>query len=228
MASEETTEIERARAHWHRAATYPASKEECYHGHAEAQDFDQATGKLVLEYGCGGGSDTMSYLRRGARVWYADIVHGNVDATSKRIVEAGLGNAEAYPYKLTESANLSYLASESFDIVSSHGVLHHIVDPAPVIGQFHRILKSDGHLYIMLYTEHLERRFERQIADLILAHRISKSEAFGWLTDEKGCPHARSYTADEGTDLLRDCGFRVVRTTDYAKGDFRCFKSERA
>jgi len=228
MASEETTEIERARAHWHRAANYPADKEAVYApGHASAQEFDAAKGKLVLEYGCGGGSDAMSYLRRGARVWYADVVHSNVAAAGTRIEAAGL-SAQAFPLALKASADLSTLATESFDIVSSHGVLHHIVDPVPVIREFHRILKPTGLFYCMLYTEHLERRFERQIADLILAHRISKSEAFCWLTDERGGPYARSYTVSEGTELLKGCGFRVVKTTDYAKGDFRTFKAERA
>ena len=233
MTTEEIP-IDRVRAHWHRAASYPASKETVYSGHAEAQEFEASAGKRVLEYGCGGGSDAMSFLRRGATVVYADVTHGNVDAASRRMVEAGLAGkdasvdaaAKAIPLKLRVSAEIPY-PDGTFDLVSAHGVLHHIVDPVSVLKEFHRVLKPNGLLFVMLYTEHLERRFERQIADLMLAQRIGRAEAFGWLTDEKGCPYARSYTTQQGKELLEAGGFRLLKTTDYNRADFRCFKSER-
>lgn len=218
--------LERVREHWARAADYPADKERVYTGHAEAHEFEQARGKLVLEYGCGGGSDAMSFLRRDARVWYADVVPGNVEAAGKRMCAAGL-EAFAYPLPLKQSAAMELLGTETFDIVSSHGVVHHIVEPMPVLREFHRILKPGGLLFLMFYTELLEHKFARRIEELTLRMRIAREEAFGWCTDEEGTPYARSYTVDQGRELLEEAGFRLLRTVDYNRGEFRTFKAVR-
>src|SRR4030067_2872760 len=79
------------REFWKKAASYPESKEDYYPEHAAVQEFNQYTGKRVLEYGCGGGSDALSYLRRGNTVAYLDIVPSNVIVTSPRIEAAGDG-----------------------------------------------------------------------------------------------------------------------------------------
>lgn len=219
--------LERARKHWVCAQKFPVDKEAHYApAHAKAQEFDDAAGKTVLEYGCGGGSDAISYLRRGAFVTFADITHPNVDVAHERIVGAGL-ERKARPMKLEASAKIDAL-DETFDIVSSHGVLHHIVEPLPVLREFHRVLKAGGRLYIMLYTEQLERRCERQMADMILSQRITRAEAFGAMTDGSGCPYARSYTPDQGKELLQGAGFRVVSTYDYNDADFRTFRAVKA
>lgn len=218
--------IERTREHWHRAGQYAANKEPIYPGHAEAQEFEAGRGKLVLEYGCGGGADAMSYLRRGAIVAYADVTHANVDAARDRIKEAGL-DAMAAGIKLDESAKIP-LEDGSVDIVSSHGVLHHIVDPVPVLREFHRVLKPEGRLYCMLYTELLERQFDRRIDALMKGRGLSREEAFGWCTDEEGTPYARSYTRDQGEAFLAAGGFKLLSTYDYGGGGiFRTFRAVR-
>ena len=228
MTENEAPEVtlEKARKHWVCAQQFPVDKEDHYKpAHGYAQEFESSSGKDVLEYGCGGGSDAMSYLRRGARVWYADIVHENVDVAEARIAASGFG-MDATPLKLEGSATIP-MPDESFDIVSSHGVIHHIAEPVPVLREFHRVLRPTGLLFVMLYTEHLERRCERQMADMILSQRITRAQAFGAMTDGSGCPYARSYSILQATELLDGAGFRVVKTSTYNDGDFCCFKAER-
>ena len=71
---------------WTCAADYSADKCAVYPEHAGVQEFSLAAGLDVLEYGCGGGADAMSYLRAGAKtVTLADIVSSNLDASKKRI-----------------------------------------------------------------------------------------------------------------------------------------------
>jgi SAM-dependent methyltransferase len=221
--------VDRIRAAWHRAASYPANKEGVYADHAKVQDFDLHRNARVLEYGCGGGSDAMSYLRRECTVWYADIVPENVAAARRRIEQAGLARTSAgqraYGLILHESAKVP-LPAAYFDVVNAHGVLHHIEDPGPVLSEFRRVLRPSGLLYAMLYTEQLRAKLDAEVRDLMGdPHRLGEAEAFGWATDGQGVPYARAYTEEEGWALLEAAGFQVVDVMLYNGGDFRTFKT---
>ncbi len=218
--------LEHIRAVWHSAASYPANKEAVYPEHGAVQEFDLHRDEKVLEYGCGGGADAMSYLRRGCTVWYVDIVPANVEAARRRIEQAGL-NGRAYGLAIDESARIP-IAGHYFDVVSSHGVLHHIEDPAPVVREFHRLLRPGGLLYVMLYTEHLRAHFDAAVRDLMgPPHRLAEVEAFAWCTDGQGVPYARSYTEAEGWALITAGGFDVIRATEFNTRFFRTYKARR-
>jgi len=45
----------------------------------------------------------------------------------------------------------STFADESFDLVYSHGVLHHTPDTAKAIREIHRVLRPGGRAIVMLY-----------------------------------------------------------------------------
>lgn len=220
--------LDHIRKVWTRAATYPANKEAIYDSHAKAQEFDQHVNARVLEYGCGGGSDAMSYLRRGCTVWYADIVPENVEATRRRIEQAGHRAAASYGLVLARSDALP-MPPGYFDVVNAHGVLHHIEDPAPVLRAFHRVLKPGGFLYAMLYTEGLRAKLDAEVRDLLgdPRQRLTPEEAFGWATDGPGVPYARPYTEVEGRAFLEGEGFDVMAVSVYNLGDFRTFKAAR-
>ncbi len=210
---------------WARAAGFPANKEACYPEHARAHDFDGLAGKRVLEYGCGGGSDTESLARRGARVVYVDVVPGNVAATRRRVALAGY--ADTTEGHVLERSETIPLEDASLDAVSSHGVLHHIEDPRPVLAEFRRLLVPSGRLLIMLYTEHLAKNLAARVAALC-ARGLSKEEAFGWATDGDGVPYSRSYTEDEGRAFLTEAGFTVTRAVLYSRDEFRTFWAEKS
>lgn len=215
--------VERVRAVWTRAATFPSNKEAVYAEHAVVQEFDRHEGKRVLEYGCGGGSDAMSYLRRGCTVWYVDIVPENVEAARRRIEQSGL-NVKAYPFVIDDSTKVGIIGGY-FDVVNSHGVLHHIEDPLPVLLEFHRLLKPDGELYVMLYTEHLWEQNLAQVRDLVKTRQLTEREAFGWSTDGPGVPYARAYTQEEGDALLEKAGFLPTAWALYNLNHFRTFRA---
>ena len=204
-----------AKYFWERASTCPLGKPE-YPDHARLREFAKAKGKVVLEYGCGGGSDTMEYLRHGAEVYFADIVPHNLDLTTARIIsDFELSKGKYVGLQLKDSSKVPLKAS-SVDIVSSHGVVHHIAHPAPVVKDFFRVLKPGGELHLMLYTEHLWAFHEERINELTRNEKISKYEAFGWCTDEKGCPYARAYTEKEGVELIEKAGFEMLWLETYA------------
>ena len=203
--------LERSKREWERASGFPADKEESYPEHTEVQEFDLIHGKSVLEYGCGGGSDTMSYLRRGNFVTAVDIVPKNVQTTKKRIKDANLPENNVNVVLLEDSVPLPF-DDETFDVISSHGVLHHIKDPAPVLKEFHRVCKTGGSLYYMLYTNIMWDYFEERgmIQNFMRQYGVDKYEAFCYCTDNIGAPYARAYSSIEACALGEDNGFTIV------------------
>lgn len=211
---------------WEIAQTFPDDKEMVYPDHVIAQEFAQNVGKTVLEYGCGGGSDTISYLRRGCSVYFADIVRSNVMATHKRALEAGYAG-KAKGMLLIHSAAFPQIPSGTIDVVNAHGVLHHIEDHETVLAvlrQFHRVLRPNGKLYVMLYTQELWTKYETARAKLEMKGLLPGA-AFGQLTDGEGCPFATAYDEGDGTALLGEGGFDVVSMFIYNGVDFRTFRA---
>lgn len=217
---------QRAIEFWQVASTFPANKEEVYSEHAIAQEFDKWQGATVLEYGCGGGADTLSYLRRGCTVYACDIVETNIATTKRRAHEAGLAD-RLRPTLLTDSAQIP-IADAAIDVASAHGVLHHIKQPLPILQEIRRTLRNGGILYVMLYTEQLYAQHKATVDRLMQERGISRGEAFGWATDGEGCPWAVAYTASDGQALLGAAGFDVVSTMDYHAALFRCFRARKA
>jgi SAM-dependent methyltransferase len=105
-------------------------------------------GKKVLEIGLGQGAESEQLIRRGARWSGLDLTAESVARVGARLSIRDLphddlkqGSALAIPYQ-----------DESFDVVFSHGVLHHIPDIATAQAEIRRVLKPGGTLVAMLYA----------------------------------------------------------------------------
>ena len=166
----------------------------------------------------------MSYLRRGCRVVLADIVPGNVERAMTRIRESGLSD-KALGVVLEQSDVLPLIPDGQFDVVSSHGVLHHIREPLSILQEFFRVMKGGGNLYVMLYTETLRAEMDAPVRELCMQHGITPDEAFGWCVDGRGCPYARRYTDEEGRAFLKEAGFIVRDSYETNGGRFRTFRA---
>jgi ubiquinone/menaquinone biosynthesis C-methylase UbiE len=100
----------------------------------------------VLEVGCGLGSDAINFARRGARYTGVDLTEASVELVRRRFELEGLtanlqvADAETLPF-----------ADDSFDLVYSHGVLHHTPDTQRAINEVHRVLNPSGTAMVMLY-----------------------------------------------------------------------------
>ena len=208
---------------WKVASTFPPNKETVYPAHTRVQQFDLHTGKVVVEYGCGGGSDTESWARRGNAVQAFDIVPINVETTRKRLTLV-LPRATVQVTLLEDSAPLP-LEGASVDIVSSHGVVHHIAPPrhAAVMAEFFRVLRSGGLLYLMLYTELLWARCVPHMAGHPAAWE--PEVRFSYCTDGGGW--ARKYTEQEARDFIEGAGFVLEAADLWNNGDFRTYRAVR-
>jgi len=113
---------------------------------AAAVGFEKTRGLRVLEIGCGCGSEAERFVRAGAHYTAVDLTNAAVSITQRRFQLANLdgcfvqGDAEDLPF-----------ADGAFDLVYSHGVLHHTPDTARTIREVYRVLAPGGRAAIMLY-----------------------------------------------------------------------------
>jgi ubiquinone/menaquinone biosynthesis C-methylase UbiE len=115
-----------------------------------ALDLFDWRGKNVLEIGLGQGADSEQLIRRGALWSGIDLTWESVERVRQRMQIRNL------PYKhiVQGSAVRLPFSDARFDIVYSHGVLHHIPDIKRAQQEIRRILKDDGRLIMMVYARH--------------------------------------------------------------------------
>ena len=181
----------------------------------QVAEFTRHPNERVLEIGGGLGTDGRQFARNGAQYVDADL-----SRNSLTLARQGF-RLERLPGAFTEAdaEDLPFL-SESFDVVYSHGVLHHTPDTERAIGEVYRLLKPGGKAIVMLYA--------RESLGYVAAHLLGRARlavlrrkmgrtAFkefvglpadhrGWLptqiavnnsTDGLGNPLSRFYTAKE-------------------------------
>ncbi|HEX8476455.1 MAG TPA: class I SAM-dependent methyltransferase [Pyrinomonadaceae bacterium] len=111
-----------------------------------AADFAGSGGLRVLEIGCGLGTDGAQFARAGAIYTGVDLTEAAVELARRRFALFGLKGE----FQRADAERLEF-ADESFDVVYSHGVLHHTPDTARAIGEVHRVLRPGGRAVVMLY-----------------------------------------------------------------------------
>ncbi len=130
-------------------AFYRSLDEHRYKVHRRLQSavgFEKTSGLRVLEIGCGCGSEAERFARASAHYTAVDLTNAAVSITRRRFQLANLegrfvqGDAETLPF-----------ADGSFDLVYSHGVLHHTPDTPRTIREVHRVLSPGGRAVVMLY-----------------------------------------------------------------------------
>src|SRR5436190_11645830 len=112
----------------------------------EAADFAGARGLRVLEIGCGLGTDGAEFAKAGADYAGVDLTDAAVELARKNFELLGLRG----DFRTADAENLDF-ADETFDLVYSHGVLHHTPDTARAVAEIHRVLKPGGRATVMLY-----------------------------------------------------------------------------
>ncbi len=114
----------------------------------ECLDALNVAGMQVLEIGLGEGSDSERLIRQGARWSGVDLTAESVARVRTRLTLREL------PYQELHQGSVLDLpfAKDSFDMVFSHGVLHHVPDIRQAQSEIHRVLRPGGELVIMVYA----------------------------------------------------------------------------
>src|SRR5262249_34545218 len=183
---------------------------------AEALDYRGVSGLNVLDVGCGQGVDVVEYARAGAHVTGIDLTPRHVELARQNLESLGLaahiveGDAERLPF-----------ADESFDRVSSNGVLHHTPNIEAALRELWRVLKQCGEARILVYNRSSFHYWFGQVLDegLLHGHLFRERSMAGVLSHgvERSSigarPLVRLYSPRQVRRLLRGAGFVDVATS---------------
>jgi len=111
-----------------------------------AADFPSAQGLRVLEIGCGLGTDGAQFAGAGANYTGVDLTEAAIELARKRFELFNLPGQ----FQTADAENLDF-ADNSFDLVYSHGVLHHTPDTERAVKEIYRVLRPGGRAVVMLY-----------------------------------------------------------------------------
>src|SRR3954471_16184314 len=155
-----------------------------------AADFAGTRGLKVLEIGCGLGTDGAQFARAGAEYTGIDLTEAAIDLARKRFAVSGLKG----DFRVSDAEKLDF-ADESFDLVYSHGVLHHTPDIDAAVSEIHRVLKPGGRAIVMLY--------HRGSYNYRIGIRVLRRAGAGLLKSESGIKVIHQMTG-EPIDSLRE------------------------
>lgn len=112
----------------------------------EIVGFERWAGKDVLEAGCGIATDGMQFARAGARYTGMDFSPSALSLARHRFEMAG----EDVRLERGSIAELPF-PDDSFDLVYSNGVIHHLPETQRVVDEIHRVLRPGGTAIVMVY-----------------------------------------------------------------------------
>jgi len=116
----------------------------------EKLGLDTTTDKVVLDFGCGLGIESIQFAKKKNRVILADINQSSLDVATRGLklfgatpLQTCLATGE-YPYFTVEG---------QYDIFYSNGVLHHTPEMPAILKRATENLKDDGEVRLMLYSD---------------------------------------------------------------------------
>jgi SAM-dependent methyltransferase len=172
----------------------------------DAADFAGARGLRVLEIGCGLGTDGAQFAKAGADYTGVDLTDAAIDLARKRFEISGLPGE----FRVADAENLDF-ADESFDLVYSHGVLHHTPDTARAVQEIHRVLKPGGRAVVMLY--------HRGSYNYRVGIRILRRAGAGLLKSESGIQIVHRLTGEPLDSLREHAGMLTGKTNGHVPSD---------
>ena len=105
--------------------------------------YDNLLEKVVLDFGCGKGLDSLKLLKAGATVYGIDIAKNYINASIQLAKNNGFSEKN-FNFKVMDAHNLKF-EENKFDLVIGNGILHHL-DKIVAIKSIYRVLKPGGRL----------------------------------------------------------------------------------
>jgi ubiquinone/menaquinone biosynthesis C-methylase UbiE len=100
----------------------------------------------VLDAGCGIATDGVQFARSGARYTGIDF-----SPTALRHAKARFRMEDLQGQFVQGSISQLPFEAESFDLVYSMGVIHHVPEPERAVSEFYRVLRPGGRAIVMVY-----------------------------------------------------------------------------
>jgi SAM-dependent methyltransferase len=175
------------------------------------RDLAGTKGARVLEVGAGG-SRVLPYLKRkfGYQVFGSDY-----SPIGCRLLRANLAVQNIEGSVVCEDLFRSSLASETFDLVFSSGLIEHFDDTRAVIAEHLRLVKPGGRIALIVPNlQSVEGKIVKRLAPpLWSVHRILGPDDLGGFLKSLGLENIRTgYLGSFLIHIARDPEWSVVRT----------------
>jgi SAM-dependent methyltransferase len=180
----------------------------------EIVDFPRWASSRVLEVGCGVATDGLQFARAGADYTGLDSSDRGLELARARFeLEGAAGDFVA-----GSAIDLPF-DDESFDLVYSHGVIHHLHETRRAVAEIHRVLKPNGIALVMLY----HRNSLNYYVNILLIRRLlalllllpGATRVLGAVTGEpEMIAGHRALLASHGLRYLRDRSLFLSNNTD--------------
>ena len=181
----------------------------------DALGYDETAGLRVLDVGCGQGIDVYRYALAGAAATGIDLTPRHVELARAHIAAMGVeaeilhGDAEQLPFP-----------DDSFDRVSSNGVLHHTPDMPAALREIRRVLAPGGEARVIVYNRNSFHYWLTQVlyegvlrGGLIKERSMAGVLSSGVEYSSIGArPLVRVYSAKQMRELMTRAGFVGVDT----------------
>ena len=134
----------------------------------------------AVEFGCGTGYFTRAIVKNAVHVTATDISGAMIEVAKARL--KGLDNVSFS----VENSESSSFTSETFDTALMANMLHTLDDPLKALKECYRVLKADGTLLILNYTDQGMGRVERTFMLFRFAINFGFPPKKNWpITEEK-------------------------------------------
>ena len=179
--------------------------------------FDRYPGKRVLDVGCGPGWLIRNYAQNGALIVGVDLTYQAVQMAKRSLELYGLKG-----YVIQADAENLPFATDTFDFVSSSGVLHHTPDTQKAIGECHRVLRPNSNSVISLYYKNillqrftfpLLRIFLRLLKDVPGRHKLKNPasiEEFVRVYDGDENPIGKAYSKSQCRQMFDQFSIKAM------------------
>lgn len=117
---------------------------------------DSTTDKDVLDFGCGFGVEALELALAGNRVSLADIVPENIQLASRvlSLYRDRISSMKSIDlYLIFGDPPFIDCEDAKFDVFYCNGVLHHISYPRQIMERAHSLLRTDGEVRLMVYSD---------------------------------------------------------------------------
>ncbi len=172
-------------------------------------EFDRWHNKRVLEIGCGIGTDTMNFARKGASVTAVELSRRSLDMARQRAKVYQLENQIRFYHANAEELT-QVVPIEPYDLIYSFGAIHHTPAPERVLGQIRSYVRPGSTVKIMVY-----HRYSWKVLWIVLKFgkgrfwQVSKLIAH-YSEAQEGCPVTFAFTKTAMRRLLASYGFEIT------------------
>lgn len=163
----------------------------------EFADFSGACDKMVLDAGCGIGTDAIYFALAGARVTALDSSHMSIHIAEQSAKALHITDRMSFV-----CCDIEDVAGGSYDLIYSFGAVHHTPRPGVTMNHLRAACSPGATLKLMVY-----HKYSWKALQLWLKHG---SKARYFTEAQEGCPITYWYSKKEAKQLVEGAGFKVT------------------